>query len=236
VLTLLGLVFWAYSLTLPAFTSVEARDNLDQQYLLEHTLTTEQYCQAVAKVETRKYVYADAGAGLAALGAALLFFSVYQKIWQWADFLTVKSPAKWQLFLLLNMALLLSCLDAYWDYSRGGERRIYDPQADAFVIPMFQEMVGSIFICAFLNAMLWLGARRAGPSTNLLKLRSHYGFGSKFLEVVYAVLILLLLYNISSSIRYETPFGVLECLLLLYVVLSARAIAMLHDRISRQAA
>ncbi|WP_303311441.1 hypothetical protein [Hymenobacter sp. BT730] len=236
VLTLLGLVFWANSLTLPAFTSVDARDNLDQQYLLEHSLTTEQYWQAVAKVETRKYVYEDIGTGLAALGAALLLFTVYKKVWQWRDFLTVKSPAKRQLFWVLNLALLLSCLNAYWDYSSGGVRRIYDPKADAFGLAMFQEMVGSIFIYAFLNAMLWLIARRAGPSTNLFKRRPNYGLGSKFLEVVYAVLILFLLYNISISLRYGTPYGVLENVLILYVVLSVRAITMLPASVSRQAA
>ncbi len=228
ILLLIGLGFFIYSLTLPYYTDLTAKEKLDSEMSEkldgEHfNNAKENYYNEVAKLKTGKTTYIDLGAGLVIASLTILIFLFLKKIERFADLKRITSTNKIQLVVLANLVWLLQFPGTHLYYWFRAIRGDYPWFADSFGIPIMIQTPIFLWGLIPLNIFLLLSYFQSNHPTSLFIRPSHYSTKEIFKEIFWGFLFLLNLFLLAIFVIDGDHISILVDLFFTFVVLNLRA-------------
>jgi hypothetical protein len=219
-LLVIGMVIFAYSLSLPYYknnkTPYEVVSDDSTNYKDEYYRYEETY-------RTNKIDLMDFGAGLCVVALSFLTFLLVTKTKHFSDFKYINTPGIPGIFLGANTMWLLTIPGTYWYYTFRAGRGDYPPFADSIGIPIYTQVPVCFLLLIPLNIFILFCIVTTNLPAPLLIKANRYNAGRIVLEVLFGFLMLINLICLSGEILDGDHFLIAVSMYFIYVILSLRA-------------
>lgn len=224
-LLLIGIVIFAYSLSLPYYKNNKAPEFTTPP--LEDTDEYYTFIREYNKYEkthrTNKVDLMDFGLGLCVIAISFLAFLIVTKTEEISDFKNIKTPSITGIFSGANVAWLFTLVGTYWYYNFMAMRGIYPPFPDSTSIAISEEVTFFMFLFIPLNIfILFCIAATNLPAPLFIKV-NRYNVGLILLEALFGFLMFINLFCFIIELIFGHHFLIAVSMYFVYVILSLRA-------------
>ena len=219
-LLLIGMVIFAYSLSLPYYKNNKAPYEVVSD---DSTNYEDEYYRYEETYRTNKIDLMDFGLGLCVIAITFLAFLIVTKTEEISDFKNIKTPSITGVFSGANVAWLFTLVGTYWYYTFRAARGIYPPFQDSTGVAIFEEVTFFMFFFIPLNIfILFCIASSNLPAPLFMKVK-RYNIGRILLEALFGFLMFINLLCFIIELRFGHHFLIAVSMYFVYVILSLRA-------------
>ena len=197
IITIIGLGIFIYSLSIPYFTDLKAKEKLENRNS-EMSSSTENYQDykknyyvEIEKIKTNKISLMDIGTGIVITTITILVFLYIQKIEKIKDFSKLKTMRLSSIYIYGNLIWLLLIPGTIWYYSFRGMREDYPAFADSIGIPIMQTIPVLLLAILPLNLFFYLTTLKSDFPAKLFEIREEYNWSGILTEIFWGFWILL---------------------------------------------
>lgn len=223
-LLLIGMVIFAYSLSLPYY-----KNNKGPESVTLHTSATddyekfkEEYYKYEETYRTNKTDLMDLGAGICVASLSFLAFLLITKTRRFPDFKDISTPGRAGIFLGTNIMWLLTIPGTHWYYTVRAIREDYPPFSDSIGIPISIQVPVCFLLLVPLNIFIVLCIATAKLPAQLIRVPHHYDGARITVEVFFGFLMLINLVCLVSEIIDGDHFMIVVSMYFIYAFLSLR--------------
>ncbi|MFP9112821.1 hypothetical protein ACLI1A_02695 [Flavobacterium sp. RHBU_3] len=219
-LLLIGMVIFAYSLTLPYYKNNKAPYEVVPDDSVNYK---DEYYKYEETYRTNKTDLMDFGSGLCIAATSFLFFLLVTKTTRFSDFKQINTHGKWGIFFGANIVWLLTIPGTYWYYIFRAGRGDYPPFADSIGIAISEEVTFFMFFFIPLNIFILFCIVASNLPAPLFIKVNQYNAGRILLEVLFGFLMFINLFCFIIELISGHHFLIAVSMYFVYVILSLRA-------------
>ncbi len=225
---LIGFGLALYSTTMPAYTNLAEKEEWDSaasKHMSDSRFDKfkNEYYIEVSKLCTKKNDIMDIGTGITLFAVTFLLFSLLFKISHSRDLFVVRSPRRWVIFLVSNIAWLGFIPSNFLYYILKQQRGDYPWFADTIAIPIFSSAIIIIVLLPILNLIIAAFAYHSRHPAPLFSRFPKYTFSAVFIEIFFGFFLIIITLGLFEMVMSGDIIGTPICMILFYVFMSLRA-------------